>query len=130
MKTQKQHNLKHLVHVGIISRVHYQQRTIAIARGEYTPKQGEPKIWFESVHTMAKVLSNKNQELLKVIIEQNPDSISALEKLTGRTRNNLSETLHMMERYGIVELQKRHGAIKPIVKATDFRVEFGLHQTF
>ena len=130
MKTQGQHRVKHLVNIGIISQAQYQQRTIAIARGEYTPKEGEPKIWFESVRTMAKVLSNKNQELLKIIIEQDPDSIAALEKLTGRTRSNLSETLHLMERYGIVELQKQHGAVRPLVKATDFRVEFGLNQTF
>ena len=130
MNTQIRHRVKHLVNVGIISRAHYQKRTIAIAKGEYTPKEGEPKIWFESVQTLAKVLSNKNQELLKIIIEQNPNSISALEKLTGRTRSNLSETLHIMERYGIVELQKQHGTVKPIVKATDFRVEFGLNQPF
>ena len=121
---------KHLVHVGIIPRQNYKKRTIAIAKGEYIPKPDEPKIWFESLKTMAKVLNNKNQELLKVIIEQNPDSIAELEKTTGRTRKNLSKTLHTMARYGIVELKKQKRSVKPIVKVTDFRVEFGLHQSF
>ncbi len=57
---------KHLVHVGIIPRQNYKKRTIAIAKGEYIPKPDEPKIWFESLKTMAKVLNNKNQELLTI----------------------------------------------------------------
>lgn len=122
--------MKPIVHVGIISKENYQKRTIAIARGEYVPQPEEPKIWFESFHAMAKVLSNRNQELLKTIIEQHPESITALQHLTGRPRSSLSETLHLMERYGIVELQKEKGAIKPIVKATDFRIEFSLCDSF
>ena len=37
--------------IGVISREDYKKRTIAIARGEYKPKRGEPKIWFESVQS-------------------------------------------------------------------------------
>jgi predicted transcriptional regulator len=121
---------KHVIQVGIISRKAYQKRTIAIAKGEYTPPPNEPKIWFESLQTMARVLNNRNQELLRVIIEKNPDSLQALEQVTGRTRSSLLKTLRMMARYGIVDLEKHNGTIKPIVKATEFRVEFGLHQPF
>ena len=46
----------------------YKKRTIAIAKGEYTPKKDEPKIWFETIKSMAQVLSNENQELLKIIV--------------------------------------------------------------
>lgn len=121
---------KHVVAVGIISYEDYKRRTMAIAQGSYRPKPDEPKIWFESLETMVKVLNSKNQQLLQIILEQQPESIRVLEKLTGRSRHNLSETLHLMERYGIVELEKHNGSLKPIVKATDFRVEFGLHHPF
>jgi predicted transcriptional regulator len=62
-----------------------------------------------------------------LILERKPDSPGELEQVTGRSRNRLSRTLHAMARYGIVELEKRHGSIKPVVKAADFRVEFGIH---
>ncbi len=41
-------------------------RTLAIARGEYKPKPNEPKIWFTSIRSLAEVLSDQNQQLLRV----------------------------------------------------------------
>lgn len=112
--------------VGIMSKDTFRKYTIAVAKGEHTPKKGEPKVWFESVQSMAQVLSNSNQELLKAILRHEPDSMKELAKITGRTPGNLSRTLHNMERYGIVELKKQKTTLKPIVKARDFRIEFGL----
>ena len=112
--------------VGIISREEYKKRTLAIARGDYSPKRDEPKVWFESLQSMAQVLSNENRELLKIIIDAKPESIRELEDISGRKSSNLSRTLKMLARYGIVELKKHKKAVKPIVKATDFRVEFGI----
>jgi predicted transcriptional regulator len=113
--------------VGIISREQYKARTIAIARGQYKPKRGEPKIWFESIKSMAQVLSSENQELLRIIIERKPENIHALEVATGRRSSNLSRTLKTLERYGIVELYRIDRFVKPVVKATDFHVTFGLN---
>ena len=113
--------------VGIISKEDYVKRTIAIANGRYKPRKDEPKIWFESLQSMSQILSSDNQDLLKIIIEHNPRSLSALEKLSHRNKSNLSRTLKNLERYGIVELSKIEGRLVPKVKATDFKVEFGLH---
>jgi predicted transcriptional regulator len=112
--------------VGIMSRIDYQKRTIAIAKGEYTPKKDEPKVWFESVKSMAQVLSNENQNLLKTILDKNPKSLTELESYTGRKKSNLSRTLKMLERYGIVTLEKEKNSVVPKVQATDFKVAFGL----
>lgn len=112
--------------VGIISLAEYKKRTIAIARGEYTPKKDEPKVWFESLKSMAQILSNENQELLKIILKNNPRSLSELEKLTGRAKSNLSRTLKTLQRYGIVDLIKENNTLRATVKATNFKVEFGL----
>jgi predicted transcriptional regulator len=113
--------------VGIISKEDYRKRTLAIAKGDYKPRKREPKVWFESVKSMSQVLSNENQELLRVIISHKPHSITELEKITNRKKSNLSRTLKTLEKYGIVELKKMAGKITPKVKATDFKVEFGLH---
>lgn len=112
--------------VGIMSREDYKRRTIALARGEYKPKKGEPKIWFESLQSMAQVLSNENQQLLRIIQEQKPRSLKDLEIATGRKRSNLSRSLKTMSQYGIVDLVKQNRTVMPVVKATDFKVEFGL----
>ena len=113
--------------VGIISKEDYIKRTIAIAKGVYRPRKDEPKVWFDSVKSMAQVLGNENQELLKLIIEHRPKSLSELERISNRRKSNLSRTLRTMEKYGIVELPKILGKVVPNVLATDFRVEFGLH---
>lgn len=113
--------------VGIISKENYIKRTIAIAKGDYKPRKDEPKVWFESLNSMAQVLSSENQELLKTIIEHKPRSITELEVISKRAKSNLSRTLKTLERYGIVEVVKQNGRKVPKVKATDFKVEFGLH---
>lgn len=114
------------MHVGIMSRSDYRKRTIAIAKGEYVPKKNEPKVWFESLKSMAQVLSSENRELLKIILEKKPKSITELEAYTGRKKSNLSRTLKTLERYGIVVLEKEKNSVVPKVQATDFKVEFGI----
>ena len=121
---------KKSIKMGIMSREDYKKRTIAIARGDYKPKRGEPKVWFESVQSMAQVLSKENRELLRIIEEQKPESLKELEVISGRKRSNLSRTLKTMSRYGIVDLVKQNRTVKPVVRATDFRVEFGLTASY
>jgi predicted transcriptional regulator len=115
-----------VLHIGIMSYKDYKKRSLAIARGEYRPQPEEPKIWFESLQSMAQVLSNDNQLLLKTIVERRPESLKELETATGRSSSNLSRTLKTMARYGIVKMEKIHRNVRPIVEATDFRVQFGL----
>lgn len=114
------------MNVGIMSREDYKKRTIAIAKGMYKPKKNEPKIWFESIKSLAQVLSNENQALLKIIIECKPKSLTELEKISDRKKSNLSRTLKTLENYGIVTLNKENGKVIPTVKATNFKVEFGI----
>ena len=116
-----------VLHIGIMTYEDYKKRSLAIARGEYRPQPEEPKIWFESLQSMAQVLSNDNQLLLKTIVERKPESLKELETATGRSSSNLSRTLKTMARYGIVKMEKIHRNIKPVVEATDFTVQFGLY---
>ena len=117
---------KKILNIGIMSRADYQQRTIAIAKGEYRPAPDEPKVWVESLKSMAQVLSDENQALLDLIICHKPGSLAELEQISQRKKPNLSRTLKTLERYGVVELHKESGKLIPVVRATDFRVQFGL----
>ena len=55
--------------VGIASYDEMKARTMAVARGKRRVSAGEPKVWFTSTESFAKVLPAGNHELLRVIAE-------------------------------------------------------------
>lgn len=100
--------------VGIATYEEMKARTMAIARGQHCVAPDEPKVWFTSTESFAKVLSAGNQELLAVISEKNPGSLDELAHITGRAKSNLSRTLRTMESYGLVRLERgARGRIMP-----------------
>lgn len=102
--------------VGIASYEQMKARTMAIARGKYKPAAGEPKVWFTSAESFARVLSDRNRALLGIIAASAPGSLTSLAELTGRKKSNLSRTLKTMERYGFVQLSRgARGTIIPKV---------------
>ena len=106
--------------IGIASFEQYKNRTMSIARGEFKPAADDPKVWFTSVESFAKVLSDRNRELLSVIAATHPASMNELAQKTGRALSNLSRTLKTMERYGLVRFEKGAGRqLAPRVTYTD-----------
>lgn len=102
--------------VGIASAQEMKDRTLAIARGDLRPAPDDPKVWFTSPESFAKVLSNKNRALLKFIAASNPGSLKELAAGTGRASSNLSRTLKTMEQYGLVRLHHGpRGEVRPEV---------------
>ena len=113
--------------VGIASYEDMKARTLAIARGELQPKVGDPKVWFTSPESFAKLLSNRNRALLAQIADMHPSSLHELAVSTGRTPGNLSRTLKTMERYGLVRLHKgERGKVRPEVPYRDVQLEMKL----
>ncbi len=108
--------------IGIMPQEKIRERILAVARGTYKPKPTEPKIWFTSMRSLAEVLSDENRALLKVINDTNPQSISSLAETTGRKPGNLSRTLKTMSNYGIVEMKRERNQVRPVAKATAFRI--------
>ena len=118
--------MKKLV-VGIANAEKLKKRSIAISKGEYVPKRGEPKVWFSSLESFAKVLSERNVELLKVIAEHQPKDYTELVALSGRSKPSLSRTLKTMERYGLIELERGNGKrVTPHAVYTDVEVKYQL----
>ena len=113
--------------IGIASYGRMKARTMAIARGKHKPARGEPTVWFTSIESFAKVLSERNRELLALIARENPDSLTALAALAGRSKSNLSRTLKTMSRYGLVELkQGPRGTLVPRVAYDQVRLDLSL----
>ena len=102
--------------IGIASYDEMKARSIRIARGEERPRPGDPKVWFVSTESFAKVLSAGNRELLRIVAERAPGSLDDLAKLTGRAKSNLSRTLKTMAGYGLVRLERGpRGRVAPKV---------------
>ena len=113
--------------IGIASYDRMKARTLAIARGEYKPSGDEPSVWFTSVESFAKVLSQRNRELLALIALEEPASLTELAALAGRNKSNLSRTLKTMSRYGLVELKEgERGRLIPQVRYDQVRLDLSL----
>jgi predicted transcriptional regulator len=95
--------------IGIADYEEMKARTLRIARGEEKPKVDEPRVWFTSTESFAKVLSAGNRELLRTIAERSPGSLYELAQITGRAKSNLSRTLKKMASYGLVRMEPGEG---------------------
>ena len=106
--------------VGIASYEQMKERTLAVARVERASPNSEAKVWFTSMESFSRILSDRNRALLAVIADSSPESLTELAALSGRAKSNLSRTLKTMERYGLVSLHKgKGGQIMPRVPYTD-----------
>ena len=101
--------------------------TREIVTGKRKRKKGEPEIWFNSMASLAQVLSDQNRELLALIAQEEPESISELAKLSRRSQPNLTRTLKKMEHYGLVEMKTgARGKKQQSVPYTDILVDVSI----
>jgi len=113
--------------IGIASYDEIKARTMAIARGELRPAPDAPKIWFPSIESLSRVLSDHNRALLRLIAEKKPQSLTELAALSGRAKPNLSRTVKTLARYDLVQLEKGHaGRIIPHVPYDDIHIDLSL----
>lgn len=99
-----------------------QKRCVIGIKGQ-TPDPDFPvDIWFDSLKSLANVLSKENQQLLKVIAEQQPQSVTELAMLTGRAVSNVSRTLKTLGKYKLVEMQSTKNMLRPTVTHQEFLV--------
>jgi predicted transcriptional regulator len=108
--------MKKTLKIGIAPREAIVRYTRDVVAGRRRRAADDPDIWFTSVESFAKVLSERNRELLALIAQRRPDSVDALAAASGRAKSHLSRPLHTMARYGLVRLEKGEGRkIKPVV---------------
>lgn len=116
--------MKKVLKFGIATVSEQRARSLAIASGTRQRGSAEPNVWFPSVSAMARVLSDENLALLKVIREQHPDSMDALAKAVGKQAPNVSRSLHTMAQYGLVKLIKTGRTVMPQATSERVSVDF------
>jgi predicted transcriptional regulator len=104
-----------IVRIGIASVQEQRTRALEIASGVRACTIDEPNVWFPSVSAMARVMSDENIALLKVIREQHPDSMDALAKSVGRQSANVSRSLRKLAVFGLVKLVRNGRTVTPEV---------------
>ena len=97
-------------------------RCIIGIKGEGLDPDYPVDIWFDSLKSLANVLSKENQHLLKIIAEQQPQSVTKLATLTGRAVSNVSRTLKTLGKYNLVEMQNTKTMLRPKVIHQEFLV--------
>jgi predicted transcriptional regulator len=108
--------MKRTLKVGIAPREVIVRYTRDVVAGRKKRTADDPDIWFTSVESFAKILSDRNRALLAMIAECRPESIDALASVSGRAKSNLSRTLHTMAQYGLVRLEKgQRRKVRPVV---------------
>jgi predicted transcriptional regulator len=120
--------MKRTLKVSIAPREAIVRSTRDVVAGRKKRTADDPDIWFTSVESFAKILSDRNRALLAMIAECRPESIDALAAVSGRAKSNLSRTLHTMAQYGLVRLEKgQRRKVRPVVIFE--RVELKLNLT-
>ncbi|MGL6117514.1 HVO_A0114 family putative DNA-binding protein [Plesiomonas sp.] len=99
-----------------------QSRCVIGIKGQIPDPDYPVDIWFDSLKSVANVLSKENQLLLKVIAEQQPRSVTELAALTGRAVSNVSRTLKTLGKYNLVEMQSTKTMLSPKVIHQEFLV--------
>lgn len=110
--------------IGIKSVADQRQRTLAIATGTHKPASDDPKVWLPSVAAMARVMSDENMAMLKIIRETQPASVTALARAAGKQTPNVSRSLLAMEQFGLVRLVQKGRSKKPEATADEISVVF------
>lgn len=99
-----------------------QKRCVIGIRGQKANSDYDVDIWFDSLKSVANVLSKENQDLLKVIAEQQPQSVTELAVLTGRAVSNVSRTLKTLGKYNLVKMQSMNQMLCPKAIYQEFLV--------
>ncbi|MCA6981596.1 MULTISPECIES: helix-turn-helix domain-containing protein [Pectobacterium] len=98
------------------------KRCVVGIRGQMEDPAYPVDIWFDSLKSVANVLSIENQQLLKVVAEHDPKTITELAVLTGRAVSNVSRTLKTLKKYDLVTLIRSKNTLSARINHQEFVV--------
>lgn len=90
----------------------------AVARGEQQPSP-------RPVAALLKALSPEALELLELLLQERPGTIAEVAERTGRAQPNISRSLQLLARLGLVELHREGREVRPIATTAKLVIDFG-----
>lgn len=109
----------------------FKERMLAdVRRGEPTGERlrGDvPRVLnFEDPTVIQRILTPKRLELIRSVMESPPESMRALAESLGRNPSEVHDDVHLLEEYGIVELEEAGRAKRPVVPYDEIKIEVEL----
>jgi predicted transcriptional regulator len=113
--------------IAIMQSSDYEAFCAKTAAIETSPASQPPVMWFTSVVSLAKILSDTNRDLLGLIANNHPASIQELAVLTGKPKSTLARALATLERHGFIAFEKGDGrARRPVVSYHNIQIHIPL----
>ena len=84
----------------------------SVARGERPAPADAAKPSFSSVDAVVRLLTPENRQLLALIRDRKPQSVTELVKMSGRAQPNLTRTLAKLEAAGFITMKAVGGRRK------------------
>jgi predicted transcriptional regulator len=89
----------------------------SVARGE---REAPP---LPAAAMLSTLSSPGNLELLRIINQERPASVSALVARTGRAQPNVSRSLQLLARHGLIRLEREGKEVRPVALARSVAVD-------
>lgn len=100
----------------------------AIERGD-DPESDEFVVSLPDEAALSRVFSDTNMELLRVIAEEEPESMRELARLVERDIKDVSRNLHELDRLGVVRLEDAGRSKRPVVWYDEIEVRVRLRRS-
>lgn len=98
----------------------------AVARGERSAPLDAAQPSFESAEVLLRLLTPENRTLLRIIRDEQPQSVAELARLSKRAEPNLLRTLGKLEAFGLIEMQSQGRRRVPVSRVSRLSVEIDL----
>lgn len=97
----------------------------SVARGEREPAP------LPASAMLSTLSSPGNLDLLRIISRERPASVSELAERTGRAQSNVSRSLQVLARYGLIRLEREGKEVRPVplARAVDVDLAEGTYRT-
>lgn len=86
-------------------------------RGERDPRWAQEVLTFHNIDSLRSVLTDKRLELLRLIHQKRPASLTELAALSGRDLKRVNEDVRRLALLGFIEVEKEHAGGKAGRKA-------------
>lgn len=107
----------------IQSHVDLRKQMKAVARGEMPAPIDAARTSFESADVLLRLLTPENRMLLRLIRDEQPQSVADLARLSNRAGPNLLRTLGKLEAFGLIEMQSDGRRRIPVSRVSRLSVE-------
>ena len=89
----------------------------AVARGERDPSP-------RPVASLLKALSPEALELLELLLQEHPATVAEVAERTGRAQPNISRSLQLLARLGLVEMHREGREVRPVPTTAKLVIDF------